>query len=216
MNEKPILFSGPMIKAILEGRKRMTRRVAKVDSFGNLQLRSGWSIQADCSLQDVKQERLPWHHGMRLWVREVCWMWGQWGHNGRTPTGLVKWRFHPIGKQVLYDRPEGELARRGGEPGWVYRHARFMPRWASRITLELTGVRVERVQDISTADVEAEGFDVASKLPPVVPPGTNVEMLAWMVAQDLFAKTWDKLNGKRGFPWESNPWVWVLEFKRVD
>jgi hypothetical protein len=200
MKEKPILFSGPMIKAILEGRKRMTRRVAKVDDFGNLHLRHGWSIQADAGIQDVRQERLPWHTGMRLWVRET------WAH------------VTDYDGQFLLDNRKA-LYRADGETNITptkWRPSIFMPRWASRITLELTGVRVERVQDISTADVEAEGFDVASKLPPVVPAGTNLEILAWQVAQDLFRKTWDALNGKRGFPWESNPWVWVLEFKRVD
>lgn len=221
--EKPILFSGPMSLAIREGRKRMTRRIVNpqpgpkvtVVHFEDRWCCSGLIAGSPESM------RTPFAcpYGMvgdRLWVKEVCWMWGQWGHNGRTKTGRVKWRFHPVGQQVVYDRPADELARRGGEPGWGYRHSRFMPRWASRILLELTGVRVERLQDISTADVEAEGFDVASKLPAVVPPGTNVEMLAWMVAQDLFAKTWDALNGERGFPWASNPWVWVLEFERVD
>jgi hypothetical protein len=87
----------------------------------------------------------------------------------------------------------------------------FMPRWASRITLEVAGIRVERLQDIDMTDVEDEGVDVVSKLPLFVKPG-KAEDIAKFVAHNEFKKLWDSINGKK-HPWESNPWVWVVEFE---
>jgi hypothetical protein len=76
-----------------------------------------------------------------------------------------------------------------------------MPRWASRITLEVTGVRVERVQEIRTSDIDAEGLPIGRGL------GGSQEM--------EFRKLWDSINAKRGYGWDANPWVWVVEFKRI-
>jgi hypothetical protein len=78
-----------------------------------------------------------------------------------------------------------------------------MPRWASRITLEVTGVRVERVQDISEADAWAEGIDRTHMGRGIQRPAVH------------FRRLWDSINAKRGFGWESNPYVWVVEFRRV-
>ena len=104
----------------------------------------------------------------------------------------------------------------------------FMPRWASRITLELTGVRVERVQDISEEDAVAEGI-VREALPPdpdnFHPPGAYgfvsglrpfPEGSIHPSPVDAFCELWDSINAKRGHSWESNPWVWILEFRRVE
>jgi hypothetical protein len=74
-----------------------------------------------------------------------------------------------------------------------------MPRFASRITLEITKIRIQRVQDISRCDAEAEG----------------VELIHYKFARDEFAVLWDYINDKRGYGWAFNPWVWVIEFKRV-
>jgi hypothetical protein len=82
-----------------------------------------------------------------------------------------------------------------------------MPRWASRITLEVTGVRVERVQDISHDDALAEGIDTRGI-------GTSWEVRE-QHARIPFARLWDTINAKRGHAWESNPWVWVVEFRRI-
>ena len=86
---------------------------------------------------------------------------------------------------------------------WKWTPSIFMPRWASRITLEITGVRVERVQDISEEDARAEG------IPDEYRAGHRIYY------RPRFKTLWDSINAKRGFGWDSNPWVWVVEFKRV-
>jgi len=81
-----------------------------------------------------------------------------------------------------------------------------MPRWASRITLEITNIRVERLQDISPEDAVNEGAEYM--------PAADLRKERLTVSQIVFAGFWDKLNTKRGYSWESNPWVWVIEFMR--
>lgn len=103
--------------------------------------------------------------------------------------------------------------------GFGWRPSIHMPRWASRITLEITGVRVERLQDISEADAKAEGITVL--------PLQNVDdPSAWWQSSPgenqartpiaSFRNLWDSINAKRGYSWESNPWVWVIEFKHLE
>ena len=90
-----------------------------------------------------------------------------------------------------------------------------MPRWASRLTLEVTGVRVERVQDISEVDAEAEGiecFDPDRDASICRIPGGEWE---YDTARNAFRDLWDSINGARGYGWDANPWVWIVEFKRV-
>ncbi|KKK61125.1 hypothetical protein LCGC14_3017480 [marine sediment metagenome] len=81
-----------------------------------------------------------------------------------------------------------------------------MPRWASRINLEITGVRVERLQEITWQDCKAEGITLETDLFPTVNPESKY--------LDRFKRLWDFLNAKRGYGWSANPWVWVIEFKR--
>jgi hypothetical protein len=83
-----------------------------------------------------------------------------------------------------------------------------MPRWASRLTLEITGVRVERLQDISPDDVSAEG------VPPGCGPPRDGTRLTAAGRRMVFAELWDSINAKRGYDWDSNPWVWVIQFER--
>lgn len=109
----------------------------------------------------------------------------------------------PVGTKVFY------LAEPGYSPTFArYRHARFMPRWASRILLEITSVRIERVQDISEADAIAEGCGFVR---PYNPAWSDMDM-----PREDFRELWDSINAKRGFGWDANPWTWVIEFKRVD
>lgn len=82
-----------------------------------------------------------------------------------------------------------------------------MPRRASRITLEVTGVRIERLQGISAADAEAEGIDFLRRVP---------DADETLTPQQLFMCLWDSINKARGFGWDANPWVWVVEFKRIE
>jgi len=228
MKERPILFSGPMVRAILEGRKTMTRRVIKPQPrgdfycIGNLKENTRRRM-VDCGLHAVfNKPRELWlddehpardfrkspygQPGDRLWVRETWQEFfpdefdpARYSKEGRAGNGLCTTR-------VVY-RADGELAPHPvfGVPRWA--PSIHMPRWASRITLELTAVRVERLQDISEEDAKAEGVTRLAVSEALNIPGT------WAGA---FADLWDSLYAKRGHGWDSNPWVWVESFKRVE
>jgi hypothetical protein len=210
--ERPIIFSSPMVRAILQGRKTQTRRVAKLNLSGRVALGGkNWHC-------DDPEARLASPYGQpgdRLYVKEQCWIWGRWTRNGLTKTGRQKWRFIVAGdRRVIFEKPDATAKRSApeglhGKSGWVYRNARFMPRWASRITLEIVAVRIERLQDISQPDAKAEGVDGYLYARPGVPG----ERLLYRKA---FMELWGSINGsKQGCSWSSNPWVWVVEFKRV-
>lgn len=211
MITKPILFSAPMIKAILAGKKSMTRRVARLTAAGHVKEPGGHRRWHPADPEAVLAAPHP--VGSIAWVREACWIWGKWIRNGLTLTGRQKWRFLARPDHtVRYDKPEA-TAKRDGSEGWVYRHARFMPKWASRISLEVTAVKVERVQDISEEDARAEGL---SPLEYVMGDGT-VEPSMGIPAASQFMHLWDLLNGKRdGCGWNLNPYVFAYTFKRVE
>ncbi len=177
MKEIPILFSGEMVRAILDGRKSVTRRVVRPHPFHG--------VVRDGILDDEgKVYRCPYGQpGDRLWVRET---------------------FYPMPhlNAKAYFRCTDLLV---GVSRWV--PSIFMPRWASRITLEVTGVRVERVWDITEASAKAEGVEQEID-------GWNKDGVV-KVYWKSFATLWDALNAKRGFGWDKNPWVWVVEFKRI-
>lgn len=189
MAERPILFSAPMVRAILEGRKTQTRRVLDVERMQN---RRG---TRDCDgwhpgdVEDPDWRRLAgehWSpygsHGDLIWVRET------WQHeNGSCDD-------HRCGQptHIYY------LATETYPESMRWRPSIFMPRWASRISLRVVSVRVERLQDISESDAQAEGI------------GSPVTRDC---KRPKFEKLWDTINAKRA-PWSSNPWVWVIEFER--
>jgi len=138
--------------------------------------------------------------GDQLWVRETW----QINHIDYDRGPAPKSR--PLDAELLY-RADGEFRDQfeidEGGSGW--RPSIFMPRWASRISLEITGVRVERVQDISDADAKAEG----------VPEGAFDTGLTYVPSYvESFMNLWDAINAARA-PWDSNPWVWVVEFRRI-
>jgi hypothetical protein len=185
MKERPILFSAPMVRAILEGRKTQTRRVAKQTANGHLKQLGGhrrWH-PADPEARLASPYGQP---GDRLWVREAWAYYGGDEYLYQQQNECVWYRAHDIGDPV---------------PGVRWRPSIHMPRWASRITLEVTGVRVERLQDISEADAVAEGIEAP-------PPADPVDMPVWRYRQ-----LWGAINGPKS--WQANPWVWVVEFKRV-
>ena len=246
MTEHPILFSGPMVQAILDGHKMMTRRVVKfpyapkmVGSAYNLGHQSafpaskgGWIFYTcpaefvTIRMQEGEGLLCPYGQpGDRLWVREA-WRVGAWAEDdGKIavdykagPICRTKWltvpdpdKFNDLWEgstqeaEVAYGIKE-RYKWKPGESPCRWRPSLFMPRWASRITLEITAVRVERVQDISEEDVEAEGLALQSWA------GEDLE--GWPKTAG-FAQLWDSLNAKRGYGWEANPWVWVIAFKRV-
>ena len=182
MKERPILFSGEMVRAILEGRKTQTRRIVKDGTPDD------WNA---CPYGVI---------GDRLWVRETWRLWDVLeNYVGGQNTATVQYKAGPLGSDrvlTVSDEQRGNLSNLENDR---WRPSIFMPRWASRITLEITGVRVERLQEITEKDALAEGVGYAITRDCKVPQ---------------FARLWDQINGKHA-PWESNPWVWVVEFKRV-
>jgi len=191
MKERPILMSAPMVCATLDDRKTQTRRVMKsqpvdvchvIGFSGN---NWGYLQQTGLAIDDHVEKWIPcpYEVGMRLWVRET------WHHEDASCFDPKCGQPTHIFYRVTEPYPESIR----------WRPSIFMPRWASRITLEITDVRVQRVQEISYEDQLAEGFEVGHPAGP----------LHWF--QGLF----DFLNKKRGYSWASDPWVWVIEFRRI-
>ena len=152
--------------------------------------------------------------GDRLWVRETYFAWGRWETRFNTKKGRDEWHFVDMtlesGRVYVHaadGMPAGYVApHRGGVGcGWWKRPAIFMPRAASRITLEITSVRVERLSEISEGDAQAEGaFRWAAE------QDTPVRDLP--EARLVFRQLWESINGPGS--WAANPWVWVVEFRR--
>lgn len=179
MTDRPIIFSAPMVRALMDGRKTQTRRIYKVPSGSYVEHGGVWAMTDGCAYGDAA---LPYTPGDRLWVRENCATWGD--------------------HEAIYradDAVEYGLAVSDGKFGakWKARPSIHMPRWASRLTLTVTDVRVQRLADLTDEDAIAEGIDVTDELTPSV----------------TYAILWDKMNAKRGFPWKSNPWIVALTFQ---
>jgi hypothetical protein len=214
MSEKSIIFSAPMVRAILEGRKTQTRRVVKrppldvaqpdsvvqkgdafFNSYGNLGAGTG---------QVLISLKCPFEKGMTLWVRET------WNvapravnipHIGRVENNplaaipkerpencKIYYRAQIDDEKAFLEHKEACLAK------WYWRSPILMPRWASRVMLSVTGVRCERLRDMTEEDAIAEGC------------GSVIE----------YWETWNRLNTKRGFGWDANPYVWVIEFEVLE
>lgn len=238
-NERPIIFSGEMVRAILYGRKTQTRRIPSPynSSFGSAP-REYWR-HADFSRAFVDGKSSPAQylhvpcHTENPGECEQCDIFGWPGSTHRLwPSGYrgysdsfsdfyrlwvrETWRtvYDGAGKEWIEFYESGSFPRDSREKEYgcgPWRPSIFMPRKASRITLALVKVRVERLQDITEEDAKAEGamfFD-----------GRPVNHHGWRhdyadvfpTAKASFANLWDKINGKK-HPWASNPWVWVIEF----
>ncbi len=198
MRERPIIFSAPMVRAILAGSKTQTRRVIrKPERFTNIR-ECGFC----CKIGQP---------GDRLWVRETwqadpiiddTWASTAWSGCKDSRIADLPERFrHPRYVNFRADWLHGEIR---------WRPAIHMPHWASRITLKVTDVRVERLQAISESDAVAEGLSRSS------------DGFAWHVEDDRhraadpresYASLWETINGAGS--WDANPWVWVVEFKRL-
>lgn len=184
MKERPILFSAPMVRAILAGTKTQTRRAVKHPALATLSFvvdcGEGWWGDEEGAVQVCCPYGQP---GDRLWARETFY-------------------YDQEDAELLY-RADGEFDSEQVDSGYKWQSSIHMPRWASRITLEITGVRVERLQDISEGDAKAEGV---IRPRPLVDddPCTHI---------DAFGDLWESINGPGS--WDKNPWVWVVEFRRV-
>ncbi len=182
----PILFSGPMVRAILEGRKTQTRRVMKLEGYegGNTY------ENRDGDLVDVLHYCPYGRPGDLLWVRETW--------RVSIAGGFYVYRADPRKEEFTK-----ELARH--DPSIHWHPSIHMPRRASRLTLRITAVRVQRLQEIADGDVAAEGVNWAS---------TRIGNDHGSPARDAFYHAWNAINAKHA-PWESNPWVWAITFERI-
>jgi hypothetical protein len=238
MKERPILFSGPMVRALLDGSKTQTRRVVKLPHDNRLGIWEPTTVGGPNGGRTASGETVPfqgaiWHtrtgdsltcpHGQpgdRLWVREtheVNRIGYEEGPNApaRHYAG-VKYRADDgraeftISQSLYRDLDSKESC------GW--RPSIHMPRWASRITLEVTGVRVERLQDISEQDAESEGVESLRNegecWKNYVESTASCDALICLGARESFRTLWDSLAAP-GADWQANPWVWVVDFKRA-
>jgi len=188
MTEHPIIFTGPMVLAILADLKTQTRRV----------------IVPQPTKGVVTEKYRPGEH---LWVKETTHM---------LPCGTGVYSIDSV--NVLERRPEYSFLDTDLARWWYSKRvcpSIFMPRWASRLTLEITEVRVQRVQDISNGDAIAEGAYVGEATICKTERGPH--------PREGFEALWDSLNAKRGrrfgecgFGWDVNPWVWALTFRRIN
>lgn len=184
--ERPILFSAPMVRAILDGKKSQTRRIVKPSSLfdGKDAIVKRHPHQSGC------QYGKP---GDQLWVRET------WGLHDTQPVDGQE------NATIYYRATDGEAHSLRYQ---LWRPSIYMPRWASRIMLEITDVRVQRLQEISEEDATAEGC------PGWYSPSAEGNTDGCMPSEE-YAALWDSINGKTQ-PWASNPWVWCISFKRIE
>lgn len=205
MKERPILFNDQMVRAILEGRKTATRRIAKPvkhPDLGNIYAPGALVLEREP--QHVIDRACPYGQpGDRLWVREA-WQ-GPLISDEEQAANQSWWK-----DMTKFQNP-GHCAYRasGDDNEYVdpdgYFHCKWkpsihMPRWASRILLEITAVRVERLQQITIGEICKEGL-----------ARSMYEFIPVTTAFDAFAELWNSTGGD----WDANPWVWVIEFKRV-
>ncbi len=229
MKEKPILFSGPMVRAILEGRKTMTRRVVKFPS--SKEKHDWWTVAHEIApaefifwsgpnppRKEVTTEiyepgsgmKCPFGGpGQRLWVRET---WSPDGDGGGVwyRAGIPEFVAGlETGQWLDYPYETAQTSTPLERTNW--KPSIFMPRAASRILLEVTDVRVERLQEITEEDAIAEGVEPdvdAGYWKGYIFPGV------YDSAKKSFASLWQSINGLGS--WDQNPWVWVVSFKRIE
>lgn len=193
MKERPILFSAPMVRALLAGTKTQTRRIAK--GLALEWLSEGFTPEF---VADYQNRLCPYGHpGDRLWVRET-WAYG----------------IHALAAARDEDGPF-VYAANGTTQGRLcdrWRPSIHMPRAASRILLEIVSVHVERLQEISEEDAKGEGLyqDQAGRWTTYSATEQHREHLNPVEA---YRELWESINGPGS--WDVNPWVWVVEFKRV-
>jgi len=217
MTEKPILFNGEMVRAILDGNKTQTRRVIKPQPTNMDNENRRLSVSSDCPYGQ---------RGTRLWVRET---WRIVSVNANLKTAqfyTVQFKdLHPLDYSPALQETLAEYAAKEnpvmgsiGDAYGKWRPSIHMPKKCARLWLRVMDIRVERVQDITSSDCEAEGIRGSSHGSPVkgwpYEEYTNGDGLIYSDPLYAVAALWNSINTKRGYPWDSNPWVWVIEFER--
>jgi hypothetical protein len=249
MAERPILFSGPMVRAILSGQKTQTRRLVTPQPVSNGSMFQGeivcrndylppdaflWERRRGLVLSnyedDWTNEYCPYGKpGDRLWVRETFAAFDRHGMCSCKPADAAYTVTRDGGQKYRDGQSVQPLAKYsdGAFDHIKWRPSIHMPRWASRITLEAASVRVERLQDISAEDALGEGVGSTPFWKPAEVDENPKPTHEWAepywddfyfwhhYPQRAFRSLWDSLNAKRA-PWASNPWVWVVSFKRVE
>lgn len=211
--ERPLLCAGEVVRAILEGRKKHTRRVVKpqpmmvVDNTSVLW--NGPSAELKIALERLGRGCPHGQPGDRLWVRET---WSAPHAYDGLPPNLIQEHARLISKECRIHYAATE--ERGG---LLWRPSIHMPRWASRITLEITDVRVERLQDISEEDATFEGCTKNHNGYYWGGPHAATGLKQFASPIQAFSDLWDSLYEKDSVKcWSANPWVWAIEFKKVD
>lgn len=218
MKERGMIFNGEMVRAILDGWKTQTRRPIKwkqtrFTEIGEREDGSNWPWS-----EDTEKVCDYWHPcpfgavGDRIWVRETF----------QGPLFDYEKMESYLEDSSKFEKPEFCQYAADGKPapeyydaddnlhcGW--RPSIHMPRWASRINLEITDVRVERLNDISQEDAQAEGMELTGWRPTYSDPDSGGEVCT---PYDNFAQLWSSIYGEES--WQGNPWVWVIEFKRIE
>jgi hypothetical protein len=236
MPDRPILFSAPMVHALLAGTKTQTRRVLKVPGIMGgrypiyppeeaIELEAGEFRSGVFHYASTGALSGPYSIGFavgdRLYVREEYYQHGHWEPviAGKTKGGRQKWYFAGDNSMVTFEPPADFLTSRSkpfpGLPRWYKRLGRFMPRRYSRLTLTVTDVRVERLQDISEADAIAEGIG-RDMIPDGLIPGGNTgfgfaDCSGFDTAKSAYSALWDSINGTGA--WAGNPWVAAVSFE---
>ncbi len=210
MTDRPILFQGAMVRALLDGSKSQTRRIVK--------MRKDRDLGCELAPREIAGEINAGNYrncpygapGDWLWVRETTRMCYVPDIITGEPTGSEAGEYAADAEPVL-DRARFDFVWWYSRPVCPSIH---MPRFASRITLEITGIRVEKLQDISADDADAECFggDFPGKALPELFPGT-ADQWSHLSMPECYARLWESINGAGS--WALNPWVYVLEFKRV-
>jgi hypothetical protein len=221
MKERPIIFSGPMVRAILQDKKKMTRRVIKPQLpphhwEGAAGYMMHITIHEDAArfVRSIPQntENPEWRKcpygqaGGILYVRET---WQPW-LDDQGPDGFTR-LIRYVSDDTLMPVPgsETEWFEARSKNGWHNRPSIHLPKWASRIWLKIEGIRVERVQDISEADAKEEGVEKISENLPI---DYAIAEIANGFYKPAFSFLWDEINEDRSFGWDENPWVWVVDF----
>ncbi len=228
MKARPIIFSGEMVRAILRGEKTQTRRVAKKELWPIIDESARVNGKPAINMLGYYMPCPYGEQGDRLWVRET---WGivkdgklegfplfeyerpdtdskdQWKQLAACEAG----RMTLNDGYVLRYRADGISVGRAGKGKYAgkWRPSIHMPRWASRILLEVVSIRVERIQDISEEDAQAEGCRGVAY-------GTGPNGSEGVLPSIQMHSLWDKINAKRGYGWDVNPWVWVVGFKMIE
>lgn len=206
MKERPILFKGPLVRAILSGQKTVTRRPLKMPH-------GFWETSATGELVPIPANCPYGKPGDRLWVRETWYC----DHFEVMRGPYLKPDDLDI-REALEDGTlvygaDGLAPYEQEQPTW--KPSIHMPRWACRILLEITAVRVERLEDLDEDQAQAEGFGdhefgCSRPCEPDGYPACSCGSLSYV---DSFRRLWESINGPQA--WAANPWVWVVEFKRV-